>query len=73
MVILRISVNSSLLVGYCIATKGWKFEVEWKDGTSSWIPLKILKESNPIEVAEYAVSRGIEKEPAFNLWVNHTL
>ena len=56
-----------------ITTKGWKLEVEWKDGSSSWIPLKILKESNPIEVAEYAVSRGIEKEPAFNWWVNHTL
>ena len=56
-----------------ITTKGWKLEVQWKDGTSSWIPLKILKESNPIEVAEYAVSRGIDKEPAFSYWVNHTL
>ena len=56
-----------------ITTKGQKFEVEWRDGTSSWIPLKILKESNPIEVAEYVVSRGLEKEPAFNWWVKHTL
>ena len=34
-----------------ITTKGWKMKVEWKDSTSLWIPLKLLKESNPIEVS----------------------
>ena len=33
-----------------ITTKGWDLKVEWKNGTSSWIPLKDLKESNPIEI-----------------------
>ena len=56
-----------------ITSSGWKLEVEWKDGTSSWIPLKLLKESNPVELAEYAKSRGIDKEPAFAWWVNHVL
>jgi hypothetical protein len=28
-----------------------------------------LKESNPVDVAEYAVSRGIADEPAFRWWV----
>jgi predicted transcriptional regulator len=30
-----------------ITTKGWKFLVEWKDGTTSWVPLKDIKESFP--------------------------
>jgi hypothetical protein len=29
-------------------TKGWKLVVEWKDGTTTWVPLKELKDSNPI-------------------------
>ena len=32
-----------------------------------------LKESNPIEVAEYAVAKGITNEPAFSWWVPFTL
>jgi hypothetical protein len=51
-------------------TKGWDLLVEWKDGSVSWIPLKDLKESNPVEVAEYAVANKIENEPAFAWWVN---
>lgn len=56
-----------------ITTKGWKFLIEWKDGSSSWIPLKTVKESNPIEAAEYAVSRNLQSFPAFSWWVPHTL
>ena len=54
-------------------TIGWKLLVLWKDGSEEWIPLKLMKESNPIEVAEYATSRGIEEEPAFKWWVPFTL
>ena len=50
-------------------TKGWSLLVEWKDGGSSWIPLKDLKESNPIEVAEYAIANKLVHEPAFAWWV----
>ena len=32
-----------------------------------------MKESHPVEVAEYARARGIDKEPAFEWWVLHTL
>ena len=32
-------------------TRGWELEVEWKDITFSWIPLKDLKASNPVELA----------------------
>ena len=32
-----------------------------------------MKESHPVEVAKYARARGIDKEPAFEWWVPHTL
>ena len=37
-------------------THGWKILVEWKDGSVDWIPLKGLKQSNPVEMAEYSVA-----------------
>ena len=54
-------------------TCGWKLLVLWKDGTEQWIPLKDLKESHPIEVAEFAKARGIDDQPAFIWWVPYTL
>ena len=54
-----------------ITTKGWDMLVRWEDGSQSWIPLKDVKESNPLETADYAISRGIDKEPAFIWWVSH--
>ena len=56
-----------------VTTRGWKLKVQWEDGTESWVPLKILKESNPVETAEFAIAKGIEKEPAFAWWIDHTL
>jgi hypothetical protein len=47
--------------------------VEWKDGTTSWVFLKDFKESNPVEVAEYAVANSIASEPAFAWWVPFTI
>jgi hypothetical protein len=41
-------------------TDGLYFNIQWKDGTTSWEPLKLLKGSNPIEVAEYTVANKIE-------------
>jgi hypothetical protein len=40
-------------------TKGWHLCVEWKDGTTSWERITDLKESNPVEVAEYAVGKNL--------------
>jgi hypothetical protein len=56
-----------------ITTKGWKLKAEWTDGSTSWIPLASMKESNPVETAQYAKSRGIQKEPAFAWWSPHVL
>ena len=54
-------------------TKGWELLVSWKDGSSSWVKLKDLKNSNPVEVAEYAVANRIQDEPAFAWWVKTVL
>jgi hypothetical protein len=50
-------------------TKGWKMLVKWKDGTSTWVPLKDLNDSNPIKVVEYAVANKLVSVPAFTWWV----
>jgi hypothetical protein len=54
-------------------TRGWKLLCSWKDGSSDWVDLKELKDSNPIEVAEYAVANNIQEEPAFKWWVGDVL
>ena len=36
-----------------------KFYVLWKDSSTSWEKLSDLKESHPLETAEYAVSQSI--------------
>ena len=46
-------------------TIGWKLCVHWKDGSTSWLPLKELKESNSVETAEYAVANKIDHKHAF--------
>jgi hypothetical protein len=51
-------------------TRGWELMVVWKDGSSEWIKLKDIKDSYPVQVAEYAVANKIAHEPAFNWWVH---
>lgn len=50
-------------------TRGWKLLVQWKDGTTSWVRLADMKESFPLETAEYAKRNRIADEPAFAWWV----
>jgi len=50
-------------------TTGWDLEVEWKDSSTSWLSLKTLKETNPVQVAEFAQANKINAEPAFDWWV----
>ncbi len=46
-----ISMNGNKVPKHTIT--GWKLLVEFNDNTTTWIPLKDLKDSNPIELAEY--------------------
>jgi hypothetical protein len=47
--------------------------VEWKDGTTSWERLSDLKESNPVEVSEYAAANSLLDTPDFFWWAPHVL
>jgi hypothetical protein len=53
-----------------MTTAGWKINVEFKDGTTAWLPLNDVKESNPIELAEYAILNRIDDEPVIKWWVS---
>ena len=51
------------------STVGWKLLVQLKDGSETWIPLKDMKISHPVETAEFACARGIHVKVAFRYWV----
>jgi hypothetical protein len=54
-------------------TSGWKLVCQWRGGSSNWIDFKHIKDSNPIELAKYAVANSIQEEPAFKWWDSETL
>ena len=54
-------------------TKGWELLCQFKDGSTNWVALKDMKNSLPVQVAEYAVMARISEEPAFAWWVSYTL
>jgi hypothetical protein len=54
-------------------TQGWEILVQWKDGSTTWITLKDMKNSYPVQLAEYAVQSRLSGEPAFAWWVSHVL
>lgn len=58
---------------YTRTTKGWKILVSWKDGQESWVPLKDMKDTYPIALAQYAIKAGIDKEAAFRWWLPHVI
>ena len=54
-------------------TRGWRLLVEWRDGSSTWVPLADLKDSYPVQIADYAVVNNLTQEPAFRWWVPFVL
>ena len=52
---------------------GWDLLVRWKDKSESWVRLSDMKESHPVETAEFAKAKEIQGEPAFCWWVPYTL
>jgi hypothetical protein len=55
------------------STRGWELCCEWMDGSTSWQWLLDLKESHPLQVAEFAFAAQIADEPVFNWWVSWVL
>ena len=54
-------------------TQGWQLLCQWKDGSTNWVKLKDMKQSYPVQVAEYAIANRIDDEPAFAWWVSHVI
>ena len=54
-------------------TRGWELLIQWKGGTTSWVSLADIKDSHPVEVAEYAVANKIVEQPAFAWWAKQAL
>ena len=54
-------------------TAGAEVEVEWNDGSTDWLPMKEVKASYPVELAEYAVANKIADMPTYRWWVPETL
>ena len=46
-----------------MTTKGCDLHVQFKDGSTEWVPLKDLKVSNPVDVAEYTVAHKLDQKP----------
>ncbi|KAL7477219.1 hypothetical protein ACHAW6_003032 [Cyclotella cf. meneghiniana] len=52
----------------------WNNQVKTVNGCStSWQKLSDLKESHPLQVAEFTLAMGMANEPAFNWWVTWVL
>ena len=52
---------------------GWGICCKYKDGSALWETLSNLKESHPIQNAEYALAWGNEHKLTINWWVHHVL
>ena len=54
-------------------TRGWELFVRWKDGSTDWVALKDLKDSYPVELANFFLTQGIHDEPAFAWWLPYVI
>ena len=54
-------------------TAWWEVLIRWKDGSTTWNCMKDIKDSYPIQMAEYARDHGLSKKPAFCWWVDFVL
>ena len=47
--------------------------MRWNDDSTTWVPMALLKNAEPLMLAEYAKSMKISREPTFLWWVPYTL
>ena len=50
-------------------TSGWDIQIRWHDGSTTWNKLKDVKDSFPLDLADYAIDHRIDMLPAFQWWV----
>lgn len=54
-------------------TKGWEVLCEWKDGSSTWVELKDMKNAYPVDLARYGQRKMLLETPAFAWWAPYVL
>ena len=54
-------------------TKGHQVSLQFHSNQTEWMDLQTVKDSNPIEVAEFAIANQLDQEPAFAWWVRDVL
>ena len=47
--------------------------VLWKHGSTDLIHIKYIKDSNPVEVEDYAVENFVQNKPVFAWWFSKVL
>ena len=52
-----------------MTTLVWQLCIQWKDGSTYWVALKDIKQSYPVDLADYAKRIKIDDEPVFAWWV----
>ena len=50
-------------------TKGHQLLLQFCGNETEWMDLQTVKDSNPIEVAEFAIVNQLDQQPAFAWWV----
>jgi len=54
-------------------TKAWRIKIMWQDGSTTWHSLADIKNSFPVQLAEYATENDLDKDAAFRWWIKPTL
>ena len=54
-----------------MTTSGWQLYIQWKYGSTDWVEPKNIKQSNIVELADYAKRVKIDDEPVFAWWVTY--
>ena len=57
----------------CSPAKVWSMLIKWTDDHQQWVDLKLWKQSNQLQVANYATASGLAEEQGFAWWVPYTL
>ena len=52
-----------------MTTLVWQLCIQWKYGSTYWVALKDIKQSYPVDLADYAKRIKIDDEPVFAWWV----
>ena len=53
-------------------TQGVSLCIKWRNGNTTWLALKDIKEAYSVQLADYTIAAKISAESAFAWWVPHT-